>query len=313
MKLVSFETVGAVRPGILTDSGIIDIIGAWPGDNPPRSVKEILEKGDACLEQVRELAQSATKFIPQGRVKLCAPIPRPGKVLGLAGNYAKHIKEAGLKLGLSESPRKNTVPRPFLMPATCVIGPGDEIPWPCYSEQIDYEVELAVVIGRTAKCVKPEPALDYVAGYTIANDISARSVTFARGRKPRPWDEFYDWLNGKWADGFLPTGPALVTPDEVGDPQRLGIELRVNGRVRQKANTSEMIFGVAEVVSFCSHLMTLEPGDLIATGTPAGVAMATGDFLKPGDKIECRIEPLGVLNNTLGKQPSDLYTPLADG
>jgi len=167
-----------------------------------------------------------------------------------------------------------------------------------------------VVIGKSAKCISPPEALDYVAGYTIANDISARSVTFKENRKDRPWDEFFDWLGGKWDDGFLPLGPYLVTADEIEDVQNLNLRLTVNGQVRQNANTSQMIFTVADIVSFLSFLMTLEPGDVIATGTPEGVAMATGQFLQPGDKIQCRIENLGTLTNTFGNPPAQFYKPL---
>ena len=247
---------------------------------------------------------------PLDSVKLLAPIPRPGKVLALAGNYAEHIKEAGLKLGLSDSPRVTTVPRPFLMPATAVIGPGDQIPWPVYSETIDYELELAVVIGRKAKSITPDQAPEFIAGYTIVNDVSARTVTFTKNRAKRPWDEFYDWLNGKWADGFCPMGPFLLTADEIEDVQNLDMMLTVNDQVRQKANTSQMIHPVAQIVSFLSHLMTLEPGDIIATGTPSGVGMATGNFLKAADRIDATIENLGTLTNTLGPRPKKFYEPL---
>ncbi len=321
MKLVTYsriKSVSSVRSpsdcGILADEGLIDIPSAWQGPNPPRSVKEILQRNSACLAKLAELADSADAFTPLDSVKLLAPIPRPGKVIALAGNYSEHIQEAslkrGFKLGLSDSPRQKTVPRPFLMPPTVVIGPDEGIPWPAYSEQIDYEIELAVIIGKKAKRVPPGNALDYVAGYTICNDVSARSVTFAKSRAERPWDEFYDWLNGKWADGFLPMGSYLLTADEIGDVQNLDMMLTVNGQVRQNANTSQMIYQVADVVSFLSYIMTLEPGDVIATGTPAGVAMATGKFLQPGDTIECAIEKLGTLTNTLGQRPEKFYQPL---
>jgi 2-keto-4-pentenoate hydratase/2-oxohepta-3-ene-1,7-dioic acid hydratase in catechol pathway len=310
MKLVTYARDKSVSCAILTDAGLIDVQAVWQGPNPPRSVKEILQRGPSCLDKLDDLANSADILTPLDSVKLLAPIPRPGKVIGLAGNYSEHIKEAGLSLGLSDSPRKTTVPRPFLMPATVVIGPGEGIPWPAYSEQIDYELELAVIIGKCANRIKADDALEYVAGYTVANDVSARSVTFAKGRAKRPWDEFYDWLNGKWADGFLPMGPYLLTADEIGDVQNLDMELTVNGEIRQKANTSQMIYPVADIVSFLSHIMTLEPGDAIATGTPAGVAMATGRFLQPGDRIECTIENLGTLMNTLGQRPEKFYHPL---
>jgi len=310
MKLVTYARDKSVSCAIRSDAGLIDVPAVWVGPNPPRSVKEILRRGQACLDQLAELTHSADILTPLDSVKLLAPVPRPGKILALAGNYGEHIKEAGLSLGLSDSPRKTTVPRPFLMPATVVIGPHQEIPWPLYSEQIDYELELAVIIGKKSDRIKPDDALEYVAGYTIANDVSARSVTFAKGRAKRPWDEFYDWLNGKWADGFLPMGPYLLTADEIGDVQNLDMELTVNGELRQKANTSQMIYPVADIVSFLSHIMTLEPGDVIATGTPAGVAMATGRFLQPGDRIECTIENLGTLTNTLAQKLEKFYQPL---
>jgi 2-keto-4-pentenoate hydratase/2-oxohepta-3-ene-1,7-dioic acid hydratase in catechol pathway len=310
MKLITYSRNRSISCGILTDEGIIDIPSTWRGANPPRSIKEILQLGSPCLARLAELADSADDFIPLDSVKLLAPIPRPLKVLALAGNYSEHIAETGLTLGLSDSPRKTTVPRPFLMPPTVVIGHDEEIPWPDYSEKIDYEIELAVIIGKEAKCVTPNEAGDCIAGYTIANDISARSVTFAKARAERPWDEFFDWLNGKWADGFLPMGPYLLTADEVEDVQNLDMMLTVNGQVRQKANTSQMIFPVADVVSFLSFIMTLESGDVIATGTPAGVAMATGKFLQPGDIIECKIEKLGTLTNTLSRKPKKFYEPL---
>ena len=314
MKLVTYSKGGSVYCGILTDKGIIDIASAWEDKNPPWSVKTILRRGSACLEKLAELQTKASDLIPLDSVKLLAPIPKPGKIIALAGNYSEHIKEAstnrGFKLGLSDSPRETTVPRPFIMPSTAVAGPDEEIHWPVYSETIDYELELAIVIGKMAKCIEAEDALDFVAGYTIANDVSARSVTFAKKRTERPWDEFYDWLNGKWADGFCPMGPYLLTADEINNVQNLDMQLTVNGQVRQKANTAQMIYPVADIVSFISHIMTLEPGDVIATGTPSGVAMATGNFLEAGDKIEASIEKLGTLTNTLGPKPKKFYEPL---
>ncbi len=310
MKLVTYLRNQSISCAILSNEGLIDIPSVWQGPNPPRSVMQILTKGPDCLSQLAGLAKSTDILTPIESVRLLTPIPRPGKVIALAGNYIEHIKEAGLALGLSDSPRQTTVPRPFLMPSTAVIGPDDEIPWPAYSEQIDYEIELAVVIGKKVKGVPPENALDFVAGYTICNDVSARSVTFKTGRAKRPWDEFYDWLSGKWADGFCPMGPYLLTKDEVEDEQNLDMQLTVNGEVRQKANTSQMIYPVADIVSFLSHIMTLEPADVIATGTPSGVAMATGRFLQPGDRIECTIEKLGTLTNTLGQKPGKFYQPL---
>ena len=318
MKLATYLKEGLVSCGILTGKGLIDIVSALrlrsgqakDGSDPPRSVKEILERGPECLDKLAELEKTVEASIAVDSVKLLAPIPRPGKILALAGNYVEHIKEAGLKLGLSDSPRITTVPRPFIMPATAVAGPGDQIPWPAYSETIDYELELAVVIGQKAKNIMPENALKIIGGYTIVNDVSARTVTFKKNRAKRPWDEFYDWLNGKWADGFCPMGPYLLTADEIEDVQNLSMKLTVNGEVRQKANSSQMIHTVAQIVSFLSNLMTLEPGDIIATGTPSGVGFATGNYLKAGDRIDASIENLGTLTNTLGPRPKKFYEPL---
>lgn len=316
MKLVTYRRNESVSCAVLTQGRLVDIASCWLGPNPPRSIKQILERGESCLQKVAQLAASADVFIALESVDLLAPVPRPGKIIALAGNYSRHIKEAalmqGFKLGLSDSPRETTVPRPFIMPATAVIGPEQEIPWPVYSRRIDYEIELAVVIGKKAKSVRLEDGLDFVAGYTIANDVSARSVTFLKGRQERPWDDFYDWLNGKWADGFCPMGPYLLMADELEDVQNLELRLTVNGEVRQDANTRQMIYPVADIVSFLSHVMTLEPGDIIATGTPAGVGVATGRFLEPGDVIECSIEKLGTLRNKLGVQPEHFYEPLAN-
>ena len=315
MKLATYQRGEAVSCGVVTDRGIVDIPSSWPTrEDPPRSIKELLERGNAALDQARRLAETASEAIPLDSVRLLAPIPRPGKVLALAGNYSKHIQEAsvhhGYKLGLSESTRQTTTPRPFLMPSTVVIGPGETIPWPDYSEQVDYELELAIVIGKPARRVEASEAMEHVAGYTIANDVSARSVTFKAGRQERPWDDFYDWLNGKWADGFCPMGPYLVTKDDISDVQDLKMTLQVNGRTRQDASTGQMIWPVADIVAFLSHLMTLEPGDVICTGTPSGVGVASGTFLQAGDRIECTIDHLGTLTNPFGDRPAAFYTPL---
>ena len=304
MKLITFKKDASICAGALTDKGIVDLTGKF------QSIQQIIAGGIETIRKIRPIVDKCQKFINPSAVKLLAPIPDPPKILALAGNYSQHIAEVGLTLGLSDSPRKTTVPRPFLMPATAIIGQGEEIPWPAYSREIDYEIELAIVIGKEAKCISPQIAKEVIGGYTIANDVSARSVTFAKGRKKRPWDEFYDWLNGKWADGFLPVGPCVVTADEIENPQNLQMTLKVNGEIRQNANTSEMIFNVYEIVSFLSYLMTLQPGDIIATGTPEGVAMASGNFLRAGDKIECAIEKIGMLTNTLGPEPQNYYEPL---
>jgi 2-keto-4-pentenoate hydratase/2-oxohepta-3-ene-1,7-dioic acid hydratase in catechol pathway len=305
MKLVTFKKAAKIFCGVLTGKGIVDLTDDF------QSIKHILAGGLESIKKIRAATDKCEKFIDPAGIELLAPIPAPGKILALAGNYAKHIVEAGLKLGLTAAPLKTTVPRPFLKPNTVINNPDGIIPWPVCSKEIDYEIELAVVIGKTAKCISPQDAKKYIAGFTIVNDVSARSVTFKEAREKRPWDEFYDWLGGKWADGFLPMGPCIVTADEIDDPQNLQMTLKVNGETRQNANTADMIFNVYDIVSFLSHIMTLEPADIIATGTPEGVAMATGNFLKAGDKIECSIEKIGTLTNTLGPKPENFYEPLA--
>ena len=309
MKLVTFEHNGRVSYGVMADDRIVDMSAAWP--DGPGSLQAALEAGDGTMERIAERTASAeaAACVPADAVKLLAPLPSPPKIIAIAGNYAKHIKESRLDKGLTADPHSDTTPRPFLMPSTCIANPGDTVAWPAYSREIDYEAELTIVIGKTAKDVSPAEAADYIAGYTIANDVSARSVTFAEGRAVRPWDEFYDWLNGKWADGFCPIGPTIVTADAIGDPRDLPIRLTVNGEVRQNANTRDMIFDVYEMVSFLSHLMTLTPGDLIATGTPEGVGMGTGTFLNAGDEITATIEGIGELTVTLGERPREFYKP----
>lgn len=308
MKLVTYVRDGRESFGVLAPDGIVDVPSLWP--DGPRTLLAALQAGPQCLARIGQLAAAAAK-VPLAQARLLAPLPRPPKLLGLAVNYVEHHKEWDRGHDLPDHPKFHTTPRPFLMPATCVIGPGDEIAWPSYSKQIDYEIELAAVIGKPARRITPAQAREHIVGYTIANDISARSVTHAQGREKRPKDDFFDWLHGKWADGFCPLGPALVTADEIGDPMTLNLTLSVNGQVRQNANTAAMIFDVYETVSFISHLMTLEPGDVIATGTPSGVGMATGNFLKGGDVITCRIERIGELTNTLGQPPAEFYAPLA--
>jgi len=324
MKLATYVVGGKESFGVLTDRGIIDCPSLDP--KGPQGLLAALQAGPEAIRRIgtlvsgkagrpghfREPGEGTLEVAPLESVKLLAPIPAPPKIVALAGNYVKHIKELDKGRGLSDRPQRDTTPRPFLKPATTVAGHGAEIPWPPYSRQIDYEIELGIVMGAPARGVSPDQAKDRIAGYTIVNDVSARSCTFAQGRAKRPWDEFYDWLAGKWADGFCPMGPWLVTADEVGDPRRLGLELTVNGQVRQKASTAEMIFDVYEIVSFLSQIMTLTPGDVIATGTPSGVAMATGNFLQAGDAITCRIERIGELTNRLGNPPTTFYTPCTE-
>lgn len=305
MKLATYILRHTTSCGIVTDEGVIDIPTATA--HKLHSVKEILIKGEPAFEILHKLIESFDERIPLEELRLCPPIPHPGKLLALAGNYAKHLEETRWQDKALDEQARHTNPWPFLMPATAVASPNSQIAWPVYSEELDHEVELAVFIGDYLSRVSPEQAREGIAGYAIANDLSARSVTFRQGRTDRPRDAYFDWLMGKWADGFLPLGPWLVTADEVNDPQNLDLELTVNGRLRQTANTRQMTFDVYQIVSFLSHLMTLEPGDVICTGTPHGVGLAENRFLQPGDKIVCSIQSLGTLTNTIGPKPADIY------
>jgi 2-keto-4-pentenoate hydratase/2-oxohepta-3-ene-1,7-dioic acid hydratase in catechol pathway len=231
--------------------------------------------------------------IATGSVQLHVPIPRPNKIFLLAGNYADHIKEGG---GVAAE-RAETFPYVFMKPPTTTLNdPGKPVRIPRASPgAIDWELELAVIIGQTAKAVREANALKYVAGYTVINDISDRKFRPNPNRKKRDRDAFFDWLHGKWHDSFCPCGPCVTSADSIGDPQSLAMTLKLNGEVRQNASTGLQIFPVAAVIEFISNLVTLEPGDIISTGTPAGVGSSTGTFVKPGDVLEASIERIGTL------------------
>jgi 2-keto-4-pentenoate hydratase/2-oxohepta-3-ene-1,7-dioic acid hydratase in catechol pathway len=255
---------------------------------------ELARDLDAWLTSLDLIARDELT-IPREDVQLLVPIANPPKLLFLAGNYSKHVVERGG----TTAEREETFPYVFLKPpSTTLTHPGDPILIPSVSpDQIDWECELGVVIGRHCRGVSEREALDYVAGYTVVNDISDRSFKPNPGRKPRERDKFFDWMHGKWHDTFCPMGPCVLSADAVLDPQELPIKLTVNGQIRQEATTGEMVFPVAAVVSFLSQFVTLEPGDVISTGTPSGVGSSTGTFLKPGDLIRATIAPIGTLEN----------------
>jgi 2-keto-4-pentenoate hydratase/2-oxohepta-3-ene-1,7-dioic acid hydratase in catechol pathway len=250
----------------------------------PRTIAELLAAGPAALDALR--AADAGRVRREGRplaeLHLLAPVPRPGKVVAIGRNYRDHAAESG-----SEPP---PAPLIFAKFPTSVVGAGADIRWnTALTTQVDYEAELGVVIGARAREVSPEDALSFVLGYTCLDDVSARDLQFGDGQ----------WTRGKSLDTFCPTGPVIVSGDEIGDARDLAIRCLVNGEERQAARTSDLYFGVAEIVSHCSKAFTLEPGDIIATGTPAGV----GAFRKPpvwladGDEVVVEIEAIGRLVN----------------
>jgi 2-keto-4-pentenoate hydratase/2-oxohepta-3-ene-1,7-dioic acid hydratase in catechol pathway len=268
------------------------------------SVLPFLPPDGEALEATRKLADFMASdgfeltddmTLAHDQVELLVPIPRPNKLFLLAGNYAKHIEEGG---GIAAE-RAETFPYVFMKPPTTTLtDPGKPILIPKVSpDHVDWELELAVIIGRQAKGVSEADALSYVAGYTVINDISNRKFRPNPGRKEREKDSFFDWLHGKWHDSFCPCGPCVVTPDEIPDPQKLSMKLTVNGTVHQDASTAQQIFPVAAVIEFISSFVTLEPGDIISTGTAAGVGSTTGVYLKAGDQVEATIAGIGTLKS----------------
>jgi 2-keto-4-pentenoate hydratase/2-oxohepta-3-ene-1,7-dioic acid hydratase in catechol pathway len=218
----------------------------------------------------------------------------------LAGNYAEHIEEGGGKAASRES----TFPYLFCKPpTTTLVGSGSAILLPAISpDHIDWEVELGIIVGKLCRNVLAKDALDYVAGYTVVNDVSNRKFRPNPNRKERPSDKYFDWLHGKWFDTFAPVGPCILGAASVSDPQSLDLRLRVNGELKQDSNSGNMIFGVAGVLEFVSSIVTLERGDLISTGTPSGVGATDQTFLRPGDWVEAEIERIGVLRNPVGRR-----------
>jgi 2-keto-4-pentenoate hydratase/2-oxohepta-3-ene-1,7-dioic acid hydratase in catechol pathway len=252
----------------------------------PSTMAELLRDAAPALAALRAAAVSG-RIVDEGRpldeIELLAPVPRPGKIVAIGRNYRDHVAEEG-----GDPP---PAPLVFSKWPSSVIGDGAEIRWdPALTAQVDYEAELAVVIGRAARQVSVADALEHVLGYTCLNDVSARDLQFGDGQ----------WARGKSLDTFCPMGPVLVTTDEIADPQDLEISCSVGGRIVQSANTSQMYFGVASIISYCSQAFTLEPGDVIATGTPGGVGIFRDPplLLADGDEVIVEIERIGRLRNT---------------
>src|SRR4051812_49037625 len=285
MKLVTFTRDDAVRIGALTQRDgrdvVIDLNQAVP--NLPNDMITFLTGGDAnrTLAMQALAAPPAEAVLDRSAVQLSAPIPRPGKIICIGLNYRDHAAESNAEL-----PAYPTV---FAKYASCIIGPGVPIVIPRVTSQVDYEGELAVVIGRRARDVSEANALEYVAGYVPFNDVSARDYQ----------NRTSQWTMGKTFDTFGPMGPALVTADEIVDPHALDIRLLIGDEVLQSSNTRHLIFRVDELIAYLSAVMTLEPGDIISTGTPAGVGAARTPkrWLRAGDCVRIEIEGLGVLEN----------------
>jgi 2-keto-4-pentenoate hydratase/2-oxohepta-3-ene-1,7-dioic acid hydratase in catechol pathway len=282
MRLATIQTPDGPRAAVLHGMSYVDLHATDP--RLPSSVRRLLELGPAGLEMAREASRrtDAVKY-EAGRVRYLPPVPDPHKIVCVGLNYRDHAAESGAPI-----PRDPVL---FSKYATALIGHDAAIVLPAVSSEVDYEAELVIIIGRGGRHLSAEQARQHIAGYSIGHDVSARDWQLKKDGK--------QWMVGKTFDTFAPCGPVLVTADEVPDPHNLGIRLRLNGKTMQDSNTKQMIFSVGEVVSYLSQVFTLEPGDLIYSGTPPGVGMARKPpvFLKPGDTCEVEIDGLGVLRN----------------
>ena len=278
MKLLRYSCGDEPHLGVAVDDLIVPI-----DDLGFPTMLNLIETGPRALEIVRQYISTASPDMPISAVKLLAPIERPGKYLAIGMNYAKHLEEAD-KLGVARSKHQTW----FNKQTTCINGPFDDIS-PGVTEKLDYEVELGAIIGAAAKSVREDQARDHVFGYVVANDVSARDWQF---HTPT-------FTMGKSFDTHGPIGPWIVTADEIPDPHILGLRCYVNGSLRQESRTGQMINNLWAQIAYLSTAFTLEPGDLIATGTPegVGVGMEPPIFLKPGDVVRCEIDQIGAIEN----------------
>lgn len=293
MRLLTFDHDGALRLGVATEHGVLDVAVAatrFAADAARFEPTRFLASGTSGLEKLRGLVANAAAAAPAGglfldeaslRIGPC--VPAPGKIVCVGLNYLRHARESGMAAPVA--------PVLFSKFANAVAASGEGVPLPEVGVEYDYEAELVAVIGQRAKNVSVADALDHVLGYCNGNDVSARDLQMLSGQ----------WLLGKTLDGFMPLGPYLVTADEAGDVQDMHVQCWLNGELRQDSNTSDMIFGVAEVISYASRYMTLEPGDVISTGTPEGVILGMTEkrWMKPGDEVVVEVGRLGRLVNPM--------------
>lgn len=306
MKLLTFVQNGEYRLGIKLDQGVLDVqaaLQAVPSNKTlPATIHEVIEGGSEAVELLRAYAESVMStgnnkeayVLDEAALTLGPCVTNPNKMICVGLNYRKHAEETNAPIP--------EFPILFNKFNNTLASPGEQIPLPAVSQKVDYEAELVIVIGKTAKYVSREDALSHVFGYCNVNDLSARDLQLRTQQ----------WMLGKICDKFSPLGPYLVTVDEVGDPNKLDIQCIVNGEIRQNSNTSDMIFYCDEIVSYISQHMTLEPGDIIFTGTPEGVVLGypleKQLYLKDGDQVTIQIEKLGALTN---KMVEDKGTPSA--
>jgi len=306
-KLLSVRSGQGARAGVLIGDTVYDA-ARITGVAAHSSVLGMLEDWSRARRLLAraskriESGQARIKGAPLKSARLLAPVLYPGAIYCAGANYTDHMAEMARAQGQTPGPTmKELGEKPWHFVKTSrssVVGPGAKVKLPVYSQMVDWEVELAAVIGKVARDVPAERALDSVAGYTIANDLSARDV-MRRDKNPATSPFHYDWLSQKCFDGSCPLGPWIVPADDLSDPQNLGLKLWVNDKLMQDSSTSKMIFDTAEQIAMLSSRVTLQPGDLVLTGTPAGVGVPRRVFLKPGDTVKLWIEGIGELSHTM--------------
>jgi 2-keto-4-pentenoate hydratase/2-oxohepta-3-ene-1,7-dioic acid hydratase in catechol pathway len=276
MRLVTYRSDRGDRAGLLRGDGVVDCWDAIGGDGV--SVRELLE-----ADRLDDVSRADGEPLSIDEVELCPPVPDPGKIVCIGLNYRAHAAEAGI-----DPPETPTF---FAKFRNALAAPGATVPLPAASEKVDYEAEVAFVVGRRAKDVAEADALGHVAGYTLLNDLSARDLQFSTPQ----------WMPGKVFDGSAPCGPALVTADEAGGHDSISFALTLNGEEMQSSSTADLVFSIPELVAHLSRLMTLEPGDVVATGTPSGIGGAREPrvWLRPGDEVVISSPQLGRLETTL--------------
>jgi 2-keto-4-pentenoate hydratase/2-oxohepta-3-ene-1,7-dioic acid hydratase in catechol pathway len=301
-KLATYETPQGPRAGLIIDETIFDLAAAT-GRAAYATMLDVLRDWDSARGALADAATTAAKKAegrPLRGTKLLPPVPTPGGIFCAGANFSDHMMEMAKVQNIAPEPDPHEVglkPWHFIKAMHCLAAPDSTVTLPPYSKMVDWEAELTAVIGRPARNVSIERALDHVAGYAVANDLSARDFT----KRPHVSDTSpfkYDWLGQKNFEGACPLGPWMVPADTIADPQNLAIKLWVNDVIKQDSHTTKMIFTLAEQISHLSSLMTLRPGDLILTGTPAGVGLARKEFLKAGDVVKVWVEGVGTLTNT---------------
>jgi 2-keto-4-pentenoate hydratase/2-oxohepta-3-ene-1,7-dioic acid hydratase in catechol pathway len=298
-KLVTYRTAQGPRTGIVVEEEVFDV-AALTGRSAYATMLAILndwEAAEALLEKAAEIKERKEKGVPLAKVMLLVPVLYPSSIFCAGANYSDHLMEMALARGINPDPDPRTLglkPWHFIKASRSVVETRSTVPLPKHSRMVDWEAELVAVIGRPAKNVSVDKALGYVAGYTVANDLSARDLS-VRPHIPDNSPFKYDWIGQKSFDGACPVGPWIAPAKEIPDPQNLSIKLWVNDVLKQDSHTSKMVFSTAEQIAHLSTRITLHPGDFILTGTPAGVGMARHEFLKAGDEVKVWIERIGTL------------------